>query len=69
MHEVMAGQINSGASSEINELARAARDSLGEELTSVPGKTIAFRALNERFGVTSEKFSSRMRRVERLVHV
>jgi len=69
VQEMMTGQTGAWKSSEVSQLVKAARESLGLEFQSGPGNLVHYDVLKSRFGVTSEKLSSRMRRVERLAHV
>ncbi len=69
VQEMMTGQCEKWRSPEISQLVRTARESLGTECEPIPGSMIHYNVLKSSFGTTSEKLSSRMRRVERLAHV
>jgi hypothetical protein len=70
MREVMSKTARSLPSLELNELAVAAFDSIGPDFVAAPGMLIhADQFRSRRYGMASEKFSSRMRRVEGLAHV
>lgn len=69
VQEMMMGQSAGWKNPEIAQLVKAARDSLGSECKPVPGSMIHFNTLLSNVGVTSEKLTSRMHRVERLAHV